>query len=87
MQITNLHIRYEDAITQARSPFVFGLTLQEVGAFTIDDAGNEMFVKKEAMALLRKAAELSRFSVYFDTGLPRCQLLVPFETIEQDLPM
>jgi vacuolar protein sorting-associated protein 13A/C len=68
MQITNLHIRYEDSITQPRSPFVFGLTLHEVGAFTIDGAGNEIFVKKEAMALLRKAAQMSRFAVYFDTG-------------------
>lgn len=71
MQITNLHVRYEDPITQPEAPFACGLTLHNVGAFTVDEAGKEIFVKKEAMALLRKAAELSRFAVYFDTGARR----------------
>lgn len=68
MQVTNLHIRYEDTVTRPGHPFACGTTLHSVGAFTVDDAGNEMFVKKAAMALLRKASQLSRFAIYFDTG-------------------
>lgn len=65
--MTNLHIRYEDHVTRPGSTFACGMTLHSMAAFTVDDAGNEMFVKKAAMALLRKAATLSRFSMYFDT--------------------
>jgi hypothetical protein len=77
LQVTNLHIRYEDHVTRPGSNFACGMTLHSMAAFTVDDAGNEMFVKKAAMALLRKAATLSRFSVYFDTRTllvvePRC---------------
>jgi len=68
VQVTNLHIRYEDTVTRPGHPFACGTTLHSVGAFTVDDAGHEMFVKKAAMALLRKASQLSRFAIYFDTG-------------------
>eukprot|EP00892_Ulva_mutabilis_P007576 jgi/Ulvmu1/5190/UM021_0207.1 len=69
IKVTNLHIRYEDTITQHGHPFAFGITLHSIGAFTVDDAGNEMFIKHAAMSLLRKASELSRFAVYFDTDV------------------
>lgn len=74
-QVTNLHIRYEDSVTRPGQTFACGLTLHSMGAFTVDEGGKEIFVKKAAMALLRKAAELSRFSIYFDTGaaLRACQ--------------
>jgi Vacuolar sorting-associated protein 13, N-terminal len=68
LQVTNLHVRYEDSVTRPGSTFACGVTLHSMGAFTVDEAGKEMFVKKAAMALLRKAADLSRFSMYFDTG-------------------
>lgn len=68
VQVTNLHVRYEDSVTRPGSTFACGVTLHSMGAFTVDEAGKEMFVKKAAMALLRKAAALSRFAVYFDTG-------------------
>lgn len=69
LQVTNLHIRYEDTVTRPGYPFAFGVTLHSIGAFTVDDAGHEMFVKHAAMSLLRKASQLSRFSIYFDTGV------------------
>jgi hypothetical protein len=68
VQVTNLHIRYEDSVTQPGHSFAVGLTLHSIGAFTVDDSGNEIFVKKAAMQLLRKAAQLSRLTIYFDTG-------------------
>lgn len=45
-----------------------GLTLHSIGAFTVDEHNIEVFVKKAAMKLLRKAAQLSRLAIYFDTG-------------------
>ena len=73
VKITNLHIRYEDCITRVGSNFACGITLHHISASTVDELGKEIFVKQEAMALLRKAAALSRFTVYFDTGA--CRLL------------
>lgn len=67
--MTNLHIRYEDAVTRPGHSFAFGVTLHSVGAFTVDGAGHEIFIKAAAMALLRKSSQLSRFAVYFDTGM------------------
>jgi vacuolar protein sorting-associated protein 13A/C len=68
VQVTNLHIRYEDGVTQEGHPFAVGLTLHSIGAFTVDEHNVEVFVKKAAMNLLRKAAQLSRLALYFDTG-------------------
>ena len=68
LQVTNLHIRYEDGVTQRGHPFAVGLTLHSIGAFTVDENNTEVFVKHAAMKLLRKAAQLSRLAVYFDTG-------------------
>ena len=67
--MTNLHVRYEDSVTRPGSTFACGVTLHSMGAFTVDDAGKEIFVKKAAMELLRKASDMSRFAVYFDTGV------------------
>lgn len=49
-----------------------GLTLHSIGAFTVDEHNVEVFVKKAAMKLLRKAAQLSRLAIYFDTGAAPC---------------
>ena len=69
LQVTNLHVRYEDAVTQPGHPFTVGMTMHRISACTVDENGNDVFVYKSAMDLLRKSAELARLAVYFDTGV------------------
>jgi vacuolar protein sorting-associated protein 13A/C len=32
--VKELHIRYEDSVSHPAAPFVFGITLEEVGSFS-----------------------------------------------------
>lgn len=68
VQITNLHIRYEDDVTRPGDPFAMGLTLHDISAHTVGQDGIEAFIHEAALKLLRKKAILSRFAIYFDTG-------------------
>ncbi|KAL3132003.1 hypothetical protein ABBQ32_008624 [Trebouxia sp. C0010 RCD-2024] len=71
--ITNVHIRYEDDVSNPGVPFACGLTLEKLSAHTVDEDGNEAFVKDNPLSLLRKASQLRRFAAYFDVGKPLWQ--------------
>ncbi|NJR42341.1 MAG: hypothetical protein HC767_06460, partial [Akkermansiaceae bacterium] len=45
-QVTNLHIRYEDGVTQKGHPFAVGLTLHSIGAFTVDERNTEVLSRR-----------------------------------------
>lgn len=66
LSITNVHVRYEDDVTHRGHPFAFGLTLERVSGYTVDEAGREAFVTNSPLELLRKALQLRRIAVYFD---------------------
>ncbi|KAK9819963.1 hypothetical protein WJX72_004515 [[Myrmecia] bisecta] len=66
LSITNVHVRYEDDQSNSKAPFACGLTLQKLSAHTVDEFGREAFVTQNPMDLLRKAAQLCRFALYFD---------------------
>ncbi|CAM6102066.1 unnamed protein product [Calypogeia fissa] len=68
ISITNLHIRYEDAISNPGHPFCSGVTLAKLAAVTVDETGNETFVASGALERLRKKLELQRFAVYHDSN-------------------
>eukprot|EP00884_Botryococcus_braunii_P010315 jgi/Botrbrau1/19285/Bobra.0073s0028.1 len=68
MNITNIHVRYEDAVSYKPAPFAVGFTLEGLNAFTVDENGSETFVTHNPLDLLRKASQLRRLALYFDVG-------------------
>ncbi|KAG0568137.1 hypothetical protein KC19_7G189300 [Ceratodon purpureus] len=66
ISITNLHIRYEDTVSNPGHPFCSGVTLATLAAVTIDERGHETFVTSGALERLRKSLRLERLAVYHD---------------------
>uniref|UniRef100_A0A453NMU0 Uncharacterized protein n=1 Tax=Aegilops tauschii subsp. strangulata TaxID=200361 RepID=A0A453NMU0_AEGTS len=52
--ISNVHIRYEDSVSNAGHPFASGFTLSKLAAVTVDEDGNETFDAGVALDKLRK---------------------------------
>jgi hypothetical protein len=67
LSIANVHIRYEDALTNPEHPFACGITLDRISGYTVDEAGKEAFVTNNPLQTLRKALLLRRMALYFDT--------------------
>ncbi len=68
LQITvrNIHIRYEDAISNPEHPFSAGLTLAEFSAVSTDSDWNPTFIQN-SVAGIHKLARLESLAIYFDT--------------------
>ena len=45
----------QDDYSNPGTPFAVGLTLESLGAHTVDEAGKEAFVTQDPLKLLRKA--------------------------------
>ncbi|CAK9187593.1 unnamed protein product [Ilex paraguariensis] len=69
ISISNVHIRYEDSISNPGNPFACGVTLAKLAAVTTDEQGNETFDTSGALDKLRKSLQLQRLAVYHD---PNC---------------
>ncbi|KAK1592022.1 hypothetical protein Q3G72_017885 [Acer saccharum] len=88
ISISNVHIRYEDSITNPGHPFASGITLAKLAAVTMDEQGNETFDTSGALDKLRKSLQLERLALYHDcNSLPwkidkRWEDLSPKEWIE-----
>ncbi|CAL9040995.1 unnamed protein product [Musa banksii] len=65
--ISNVHIRYEDTISNPGHPFCTGFTLSKLAAFTMDEQGNETFDTSGALDKLRKSLQLERLAIYHDS--------------------
>ncbi|XP_057523034.1 intermembrane lipid transfer protein VPS13-like isoform X4 [Amaranthus tricolor] len=52
--ISNVHIRYEDTVSNYGHPFACGVTLAKLAAVTMDEQGNETFDTSGALDKLRK---------------------------------
>jgi len=65
--ISNVHIRYEDSISNPGHPFCCGITLAKLAAFTMDETGKETFDTSGALDKLRKSLHLQRLAVYHDS--------------------
>lgn len=55
LSITNIHVRYEDDVTDPGHPFACGVTLEQLSASTVDENGEEAFVTTSPLSILRKA--------------------------------
>ncbi|XP_026458441.1 putative vacuolar protein sorting-associated protein 13A [Papaver somniferum] len=67
ISITNVHVRYEDTISNPGHPFSSGVTLAKLAAVTMDEHGNETFDTSGALDRLRKSLQLDRLAVYHDS--------------------
>jgi hypothetical protein len=54
LRISNIHIRYEDPVSNPGQFFAIGLLLEEVSAHTVDERGRRAFVSSDALLTLRK---------------------------------
>ncbi|MCD7458981.1 hypothetical protein HAX54_039762 [Datura stramonium] len=54
ISISNVHIRYEDSVSNPGHPFSCGVTLAKLAAVTMDEQGNETFDTSGALDKLRK---------------------------------
>ncbi|XP_071939359.1 uncharacterized protein [Coffea arabica] len=68
ISISNVHVRYEDWISNPGHPFSCGVTLAKLAAVTMDEQGNETFDTSGALDKLRKSLQLERLSVYHDSN-------------------
>ncbi|OVA16691.1 Peroxin/Ferlin domain [Macleaya cordata] len=88
ISITNVHIRYEDSVSNPGHPFSSGVTLAKLAAVTMDEQGNETFDTSGALDKLRKSLQLDRLAVYHNSdNLPwtidkKWEDLTPKEWIE-----
>lgn len=68
ISITNVHIRYEDSVSNPGHPFSSGITLAKLAAVTMDEQGNETFDTSGALDKLRKSLQLERLAMYHDSS-------------------
>ncbi|XP_020520361.1 uncharacterized protein LOC18430003 [Amborella trichopoda] len=67
ISISNVHIRYEDTVSNPGRPFCSGITLAKLAAVTMDEQGNETFDTSGLLDKLRKSLQLERLAVYHDS--------------------
>ncbi|KAK7348007.1 hypothetical protein VNO80_22555 [Phaseolus coccineus] len=67
ISISNVHIRYEDTVSNPGHPFSSGVTLAKLAAVTMDEQGNETFDTSGALDRLRKSVQLERLALYHDS--------------------
>nr|XP_043635621.1 uncharacterized protein LOC122606820 [Erigeron canadensis] len=70
ISIGNVHVRYEDSVSNPGHPFAVGITLAKLAAFTVDEQGNETFDTSGALDKLRKSLQLERLAMYHDSNRP-----------------
>ena len=66
IQVKNVHIRYEDALSDPGHPFAAGVTLQELSAVSTDENWRPTFIQSTS-ATTHKLATLGSLAVYWDT--------------------
>ncbi|KAI8912336.1 hypothetical protein DFJ77DRAFT_511881 [Powellomyces hirtus] len=66
ISMKNIHIRYEDQISNPKCPFSVGITLEELSAVSCDTNWQETFLHEQA-DIIRKIIKLASLSMYFNT--------------------
>ncbi|KAI4344734.1 hypothetical protein L6164_011925 [Bauhinia variegata] len=67
ISISNVHIRYEDSVSNPGHPFSCGVTLAKLAAVTMDEYGNETFDTSGVLDKLQKSLQLERLALYHDS--------------------
>jgi len=86
ISINNIHIRYEDKLSDPGHPFAVGLTLSEFSAVSTDDFWNPTFIEKQTNTI-HKLVTLGSLGVYWNTdsqslaGYPLDRAIVVFNEL------
>lgn len=67
VSIKNIHLRYEDALSNPDNPFAVGITLSEVSALSTDENWQEALTN-QASDVIRKLLTLNSLGIYWDTN-------------------
>lgn len=67
ISVKNVHVRYEDSISDPGHPFAAGLTLQELSAVSTDENWKPTFIQSTSAGSTHKLATLGALAVYWDT--------------------
>jgi len=68
ISVKNVHVRYEDSISDPGHPFAVGLTLQELIAVSTDEDWKPTFIQSSS-GTTHKLATLGAFAMYWDTDV------------------
>ncbi|PSK35869.1 Vacuolar protein sorting-associated protein 13 [Elsinoe australis] len=66
ISVKNVHVRYEDSISDPGHPFAVGITLQELSAVSTDENWKPTFVQSTS-GTTHKLATLGALALYWDT--------------------
>ena len=66
IQVKNVHVRYEDAVSDPGHPFAAGLTLKELSAVSTDENWRPTWIQS-ASDKTHKLATLGSMAIYWDT--------------------
>ncbi|KAG9547459.1 vacuolar protein sorting-associated protein 13, partial [Aureobasidium melanogenum] len=67
ISVKNVHVRYEDSISDPGHPFAAGLTLQELSAVSTDENWKPTFIQSTSAGSTHKLATLGALAIYWDT--------------------
>ncbi|KAL0832908.1 hypothetical protein ABMA28_001052, partial [Loxostege sticticalis] len=65
LKITDIHIRYEDSITNPKAPFSFGITLHNLSVHTTDENWKQTVIQ-EAVTKIFKILNLEGLAIYWN---------------------
>ena len=75
--VRNVHLRFEDATSNPARPFALGITLRELHFISTDAEGGDLFVQRDANAVMHKVARIEELAVYANS---------PARVMVMDLP-
>ena len=67
VKIENIHIRYQDDLSNPENPFALGITLDELYAESADENWVPGWIKRTKSTIIRKLVRLQNLCIYFDT--------------------
>ncbi|KAG8628535.1 hypothetical protein KVT40_004408 [Elsinoe batatas] len=68
ISVKNVHVRYEDSISDPGHPFAVGITLQELSAVSTDENWKPTFIQSTS-GTTHKLATLGALALYWDTDV------------------
>ncbi|CAK1598970.1 unnamed protein product [Parnassius mnemosyne] len=65
LKIKDIHIRYEDSITNPKAPFSFGITLHNISVYTTDENWKQTVIQ-EAVTKIFKILDMEGLAIYWN---------------------
>ncbi|CAH0605439.1 unnamed protein product [Chrysodeixis includens] len=82
LKITDIHIRYEDSVTNPKAPFSLGVTLHNLSVHTTDENWKQAVIT-EAVTKIFKILDLEGLAIYWNPGTELYSRSGPPETKEK----